>query len=238
MAGSSKRSGAASDGEGARPPVSLAEVKAHPLISSFIEKADRHLAAMGFTEHGFRHVELVSNISRNVLSRLGAPERTCELAAIAGYTHDIGNAVGRQGHESTGALLVTLALRDLGMDPAEIAVIAGAVGNHEESTGTPVNDVAAALILADKSDVHRTRVRNDDVATFDIHDRVNYAATRSFLNVDAEQRAVTLELVIETAICPVMEYFEIFLTRMMMCRRAAEFLKCKFHLNINGASLL
>lgn len=238
MAGTARRGPGAAGGERAWRLVTLAEVKAHPLISTFVEKADSHLAAMGYTEHGYRHVELVSNISRNVLARLGAPERTAELAAIAGYTHDIGNAVGRQGHESTGALLVTMVLRDLGMDPAEIAVIAGAVGNHEESTGTPVNEVAAALILADKSDVHRTRVRNDDVATFDIHDRVNYAATRSFLNVDPERRAVTLELTIETEICSVMEYFEIFLTRMLMCRRAADFLGCKFHLNINGASLL
>ncbi len=236
--GRSNRGPAESGGQSRTSPVTLDEVKAHPLISTFIEKADQHLGAMGFTEHGYRHVELVSNISRNVLSRLGAPERTCELGAIAGYTHDIGNAVGRSGHESTGAMLVTMALRDLAMDPAEIAVVAGAVGNHEESTGTPVNDVAAALILADKSDVHRTRVRNDDIATFDIHDRVNYAAVRSFLNVDAELRTITLELEIETEICPVMEYFEIFLTRMLMCRRAAEFLECKFHLNINGASLL
>src|SRR5690606_23271153 len=148
------------------------------------------------------------------------------------------NAVSRVGHETTGALLVTSALRELGMDPAEIAVIAGAVGNHEESTGSPVNEVAAALILADKSDVHRTRVRNDDAATFDIHDRVNYAAVRSQLHIDAELRTATLDLTIETEICPVMEYFEIFLSRMLMCRRAAEFLGCTFHLEINGAALL
>jgi len=225
---------------GNRPwtPVTLEDVKGHPLISAFIERADAHLGAMGYTEHGYRHVELVSNVSRNVLARLGYAERTCELAAIAGYTHDIGNAVGRAGHEATGAMLLTSVLRDLGMDPVEIAIVAGAVGNHEESTGSPVNEVAAALILADKSDVHRTRVRNDDVATFDIHDRVNYAAIRSGLDVDATARSVTLDLAIETEICPVMEYFEIFLSRMLMCRRAAEFLGCRFRLVINGATLL
>lgn len=218
--------------------VTLAEVKAHPLIDAYIRKADEHLGAMGFTEHGFRHVELVSSIAKNVLRRLGHPAREAELGAIAGYTHDIGNALGRTNHESTGAVIVTMVLRELGMDPLEIAVVAGAVGNHEETTGTPVNPVSAALILADKSDVHRTRVRNDDIATFDIHDRVNYAVVHSFLNVDSDARTITLELSIETEICPVMEYFEIFLTRMLMCRRAAEFLDCTFHLHINGAILL
>lgn len=218
--------------------VKLSEVKAHPLIDAYVRMADQHLAAMGFTEHGYRHVGLVSNIASNVLTRLGTSEREAELAAIAGYTHDIGNAVGRINHESTGAVILTSVLYELKMDPEEIAIVAGAVGNHEETTGTPVNKVCAALILADKSDVHRTRVRNTDVASFDIHDRVNYAAVRSFLDVDPESKRITLELTIETEICSVMEYFEIFLTRMLMCRRAAQFLGCTFHLNINGANLL
>lgn len=219
-------------------PVTLAEVKAHPMIDAFVRAADEHLGAMGFTEHGRRHVELVSNIARNVLLRLGGDERAGELAAIAGYTHDIGNAVGRVRHESTGAIILTGILGELGMSPGEIATVAGAVGNHEESTGNPVNRVSAALILADKTDVHRTRVRNEDIASFDIHDRVNYAVVHSFLHVDGKASTATLELKIETEICPVMEYFEIFLTRMIMCRRAAQFLGCTFHLRINGASLL
>lgn len=218
--------------------VRLAEVKAHPLIDAYVRKADEHLSAIGFTEHGYRHVNLVAHIAANVMKRLDRPERLVELAEIAGYTHDIGNAVGRVNHESTGAAILTFVLSQLGMPPDEIAVVAGAVGNHEESTGHPVNDVCAALILADKSDVHRTRVRNTDVATFDIHDRVNYAAVQSFLDVDAKSRQITLKLKIETDICPVMEYFEIFLTRMLMCRRAAEFLDCTFHLMINDAHLL
>ncbi len=218
--------------------VTLAEVKAHPLIDAYVRKADEHLAAIGFTEHGYRHVELVARMAKELLLKLGYPEREAELAEIAGYTHDIGNVVNRNTHEIAGAVLLTSLLADLGMDPDEVAVVAGAVGNHEEETGSPVNHVAAALILADKSDVHRTRVRNPDAATFDIHDRVNYAAVRSFLNVEPAGRTITLELTIETEICPVMEYFEIFLTRMLMCRRAAEFLGCTFHLNINGAALL
>lgn len=221
-----------------RPRITLGQVKAHPLIDAYIRKADEHLGAMGFTEHGYRHVELVSHISRNVMKRLGYSEREAELAEIAGYVHDIGNAVGRVRHESTGAIILTSVLAELEMDPDEIAVIAGAVGNHEEETGSPVNRVSAALILADKTDVHRTRVRNTDFATFDIHDRVNYAVVHSFLNVDPREKRITLELTIETEICPVMEYFEIFLSRMMMCRRAAEFLGCTFHLTVNGSALL
>ena len=225
--------------EGARQgPVTLADVKSHPLIDALVRRSDQHLAAIGYTEHGFRHVELVSSIARNVILRLGGDEREGELAAIAGYTHDIGNALGRAGHESTGAVLLTQVLWELGMAPDEITLVAGAVGNHEESTGSPVNRVSAALILADKSDVHRTRVRNPDKATFDIHDRVNYAVVHSFLRVDGKARTATLELRIETEICPVMEYFEIFLSRMLMCRRAAQFLGCTFHLQINGTSLL
>lgn len=218
--------------------VTLADVKANPLIDAYIRKADEHLAAIGFTEHGYRHVELVASIAKNVLRRLGFSQREAELAEIAGYTHDIGNAVSRIGHETAGAVLLAPILTQLGMQPDEVAIVCGAVGNHGETTGNPVNNVSAALILADKSDVHRTRVRNPDAATFDIHDRVNYAVVHSFLNVDSPSRKITLELTIETEICPVMDYFEIFLTRMLMCRRAAEFLGCTFHLNINGAALL
>lgn len=173
-----------------------------------------------------------------MLSRLGYTEREAELAAIAGYLHDLGNVVSREQHGRNGACLVAPFLFELGMEPAEVATVIGAIGNHEEQVGKAVNAVAAALILADKSDVHRSRVRNPDLAKFDIHDRVNYAVERSFLNVDGARRTVTLDLTIDVRMVPVMEYFEIFLTRMVMCRRAAEFLSARFGLVINHATLL
>jgi metal-dependent HD superfamily phosphatase/phosphodiesterase len=218
--------------------LTLSAIKKDPQITAFIQKADEHLEAMGFTEHGFRHAGLVSNISQNILIRLGYPERQAELAAIAGYLHDIGNIVNRKDHGRTGAVIALNYLLGKEMDPLEAASIVGAIGNHEEEYGEAVNTIAAAVILADKSDVHRSRVRNTDFATFEIHDRVNYAAAHSFLNVDDEKKSITLELKIETDICPVMEYFEIFLDRMMMCRRAALFLKCNFKIEINGAKIL
>ncbi len=218
--------------------LTLNTIKKDPIINAFILKADEHLGVLGYTEHGFRHAGLVSHIAQNVLLRLGYPENLAELAAIAGYLHDVGNIVNRGEHGQSGALIILNYLLSKEFDPAHAAMIAGAIGNHEEECGEAVNQVAAALILADKSDVHRSRVRNKDLATFDIHDRVNYAAVHSFLNVDPEKRSITLELKIETAICPVMEYFEIFLMRMMMCRRAAAFLECQFMIEINGNKLL
>lgn len=218
--------------------VVLGDVKQHPAIAVYLEKSNEYLGRIGYTEHGQRHVSLVANIGRNILDRLGYPQRMGQLAEIAGYCHDLGNVIGRTHHGATAALLVAPILMDLGVDPEEIAMVIGAIGNHEEEVGQPISEVAAALILADKSDVHRSRVRNPDIATFDIHDRVNYAATRSFLNACGPSRTITLELAIETTICSVMEYFEIFLTRMMMCRRAAQFLECTFHLEINGGKLL
>ena len=218
--------------------VSLADVAEHPRTKAYIKQADANLAAMGFTEHGFRHIGLVSSIARNILERLGYDDRLAELAAIAGYVHDLGNCVGRVNHGAAGALLVEPILRDLGMSPEEIALILSAVGNHEEEVGEPVNEVAAALILADKSDVHRTRVRNTDIPTFDIHDRVNYAVIKSFLDVDDEARRITLRITIETENTSIMEYFEIFLERMLMCRRAAAYLGCEFKLMINETLLL
>lgn len=161
-----------------------------------------------------------------------------ELASIAGYLHDLGNVISRSEHGRSSALLAAPILFELGMDPGEVATIIGAIGNHEEQEGEAVNHVAAALILADKSDVHRSRVRNDDFAKFDIHDRVNFAVEKSFLKVEATERTVTLHLTIDVKIVPVMEYFEIFLVRMMMCRRAAEFLSARFGLVINGTTLL
>lgn len=196
------------------------------------------LGTIGFTEHGHRHATLVAQIARNILLRLNHPKRAAELAAIAGFLHDIGNVFGRHGHGETGALMSWSILRRLGMPPEEVAVVCAAIGNHEEEYGVPVNNVSAALILADKSDVHRSRVRNPEKSTFDIHDRVNYAANHSFVHVDGERKAITLQLSIDVEISPVMDYFEIFLTRMIMCRRAATFLGCGFELEINNVKLL
>lgn len=218
--------------------VTLKDVKKHPIIDAYIRASDESLSNLGFTEHGFRHANLVAHIAENVMLRLDRPKREAELAAIAGYVHDVGNVVGRPRHGQSGGIIVSGILNAMGMDPEEVAIIVSAVGNHEEEYGSPVNAVAAALILADKSDVHKTRVRNKEIATFDIHDRVNYAAERSFLDVDPETRNITLAVTIDTSITSVMEYFEIFLTRMIMCRRAAEVLGCRFGLEINGARLL
>ncbi|NLM40305.1 MAG: HD domain-containing protein [Firmicutes bacterium] len=218
--------------------VKLDDVKRHPFVDAFVAQADANLAALGYTEHGKRHVGLVSSIARNILLDLDYPERTAELAAIAGYLHDIGNSVSRVHHGPIAALLVAPILKEMQMPPAEIAQVLSAIGNHEEETGHPVNAVSAALILADKSDVHRTRIRNKELVAFDIHDRVNYAAVKSSLEVNKDERIIRLRLTIETEICPIMEYFEIFLQRMLMCRRAAEFLDCEFKLDINDTQLL
>lgn len=218
--------------------VTLQDVKKNVVIETFIKKGNQFLGEMGFTEHSFRHVNLVASIARNILERLGFSAREAELGAIAGYLHDIGNVMSRNNHGVSGAIIAYQILTDMGMPPEEVATVISAIANHEEEYGQPVNNVAAALILADKSDVHRSRVRNPNLATFDIHDRVNYAAEHSFLWVNEERRLITLELTIDIEICPVMEYFEIFLSRMALCRRAANFLKADFELMINGAKLL
>jgi len=217
--------------------LSIEEIQQEPLLASFITSADKAMAGLGYTEHGFRHANLTARIAFNVLSRLGMEGRLAGLACIAGYLHDIGNMVARDTHGQVGALLAYDALKDR-MQTADLALIMGAIGNHEEEGGESVSPVAAAVILADKSDVHRSRVRKAAQLDFDIHDRVNYAAEQSFLRVDSSARTITLELTIDTEISHVMEYFEIFLHRMIMCRRAAEQLDCQFKLRINGASLL
>jgi uncharacterized protein len=221
----------------AAPQLGLEDVQRDPVLSAYISQADRVMEGLGFTEHGFRHANLTGRIAFNLLSRLEFDERTCTLAAIGGYLHDVGNAISRWGHGQTGALLVHHVLSDR-MESGELALLMGAVGNHEEEHGMAAGTVAAAVILADKSDVHRSRVRKADQIDFDIHDRVNYAAEQSFLRVDSSARTVTLELTIDTEISHVMEYFEIFLGRMVMCRRAAEQLECRFQLEINGNKLL
>jgi metal-dependent HD superfamily phosphatase/phosphodiesterase len=217
---------------------SLGDIKASEMVETFVIKGNEHLEAIGFTDHGKVHVGLVSNLSRKILLDLSYDARLAELAGIAGYMHDLGNVINRIEHSQSGALMAFEILRRMGMKPDEISIVVSAIGNHDEGSGHPVNVVSAALILADKSHVHRNRVRNTDVATFDIHDRVNYAVERSLLNIDGPGKMISMELTIDTMICPVMEYFEIFLSRMLMCRRAANFLDCEFALIINGAKLL
>ena len=218
--------------------VTLEAIKKHPHVQTFIKKGDENLAAIGYTEHSFRHTELVAKQARAILLKLGYAKRDAELAAIAGYLHDIGNVVGRHNHEHVGATITLKILDDLAMPSEEIAVIISAIGNHDEQEGHPVNAVSAAVILADKSDVHRTRVRNTDFATFDIHDRVNYAVEESRMEVNGENKEISLTLKIDDSISTVMEYFEIFLTRMILCRRAADFLGLHFSLVMNDAKLL
>jgi metal-dependent HD superfamily phosphatase/phosphodiesterase len=223
------------------PGVGLDIVRHDLEVQTFITQANKNLGVLGFTEHGFRHVGLVANIARNVLRLLGYDGRLQELAAVAGYLHDIGNVVSRHNHANTSAVLAHGILNRLGMAYEDVALVLGAIGSHGDDSGRlgePVHPVSAALILADKSDVHRSRVRNPDPLSFDQHDRVNYAATSSFLRVDAEAKTITLELTIDTVIAPVMNYFEIFLPRMLMSRRAAEHLGCEFHITMNEVVLL
>lgn len=218
--------------------ISYEDIKNNREINAYITKADEALSRLGFTEHAFAHVTKCAAVAGDLLEKLGYDERTAELSRIAGYMHDIGNVINRHDHAQSGAIMAFRMLDRLGMDASETADIICAIGNHDESTGSPVNAVASALILADKSDVRRSRVRNSDFASFDIHDRVNYAVEVSGLRLDAEGRAVTLELTIDSTMSAVMDYFEIFLQRMLLCRRAADFFALKFGLVINGVSLL
>jgi len=216
----------------------LEQVKADTQTTAFLAAADEFLAAQGFTEHGYRHANLVGHIAFNVLTHLGHEPRTAELGAVAGYLHDVGNVVSRAYHGQTSAMLAFHLLRELEVPPADMAMVMSAVGNHEEQYGVAVSPVSAAVILADKSDVHRSRVRKDASIDMDIHDRVNYAVEASFLRVDPEARTLTLELRIDTAISQVLEYFEIFLERMIMCRRAARTLGCDFRITVNDVPVL
>lgn len=217
--------------------IRLRDVRKDPRVKTYVEKANEQMDAIGYTEHGFRHAGIVAGVARGIPKKLGMPERESELAAIAGYLHDIGNVINRANHCETGALLAHSILTSMGMDPTEVAIIMGAIGNHEEDCGYPINPVAAAVIIADKSDVHYSRVQNPNPMTFDIHDRVNHAVQKSYLRVDPETKIISLELVTDVESATVMEYFEIFLTRMIMCRRAADCLGCKFKLVINGVDL-
>jgi hypothetical protein len=215
----------------------LTRLQQDQITSGFIKLADQFLGQQGYTEHGFRHANLVGRIAHNVLNHLGADEALCELAAIAGYLHDVGNVVSRLNHGLSSAWIAYDALRRLEVDPYRIGLVLSAVGNHEEQYGSSIGPVGAAVILADKADVHRSRVRKGADTTADIHDRVNDAVTHSFLRVDAEAATITLELELDTGRSTVIEYFEIFLDRMMMCRRAARTLGCDFRITANGVPL-
>lgn len=217
--------------------VTLKEVKANPKVRKLIDGANEVMKAMGYTEHGHRHVGVVSGITGYILEHLEVPARTVELGQIAAYLHDIGNVINRINHPLHGANIAFTLLNEMGMDCAEIAPILGAVGNHEELTGIPVSSMSAALIIADKSDVHFSRVQNPIIETFDIHDRVNYAVQKSRVEMKAEERCIELNLEIDTKQATVMEYFEIFLSRMVMCRKSAEVLGYRFALNVNGTYL-
>ncbi len=218
--------------------ISYSDIKNNEAIREYIRRADASLIALGFTEHSFAHVEKVAVSAEYILKTLGYPEREIELAKIAAYLHDIGNLINRVEHSQSGAIMAFRILDKLGMEPSEIATVVTAIGNHDEGTGVPVNNVSAALILADKSDVRRSRVRNSDIASFDIHDRVNYSVRRSELIVLPDTGEIWLELDIEDEYSSVMDYFEIFLERMILCRKSAETLGMKFRLKINGQKLL
>lgn len=218
--------------------VTFEDVKNNQDIKIYIEAGNHVLGEMKFTEHGYAHAGIASSVAGNILSSLGYDPRMCELAAIAGYMHDVGNSINRHEHAQSGAMLAFSLLNKMGMDQHEIALIVTSIGHHDEGTGGPVNPISAALIIADKSDVRRSRVREKADIAIDIHDRVNFAVTASRLTVADDERAIRLSLDIDTKICAVMDYFEIFLSRMLMCRKAAEYLGCRFTLDVNGTRLL
>ncbi|MGE5328139.1 MAG: HD domain-containing protein [Deltaproteobacteria bacterium] len=218
--------------------VSVNDIKNDKEVKTLLEYGQKHLDELSFTEHSYRHAEIVSTVAGNILREIGGNQREVELAEISGYLHDIGNSVNRIDHPNTGAILAYNILLRMGMDLEEAIQVMTAIGNHDEQAGSAVSRISAALILADKSDVHRTRVRNTDFATFDIHDRVNYAVEKSEVRVDTSRKVISLDLTIDTTICRLMEYFEIFLVRMMMNRRAASFLGYNFELIANQTKLL
>ena len=214
------------------------DIKNYDEINTYIRQADQSLSVLGYTEHSFAHVTLVAEKAGYILSTLGYPDRTVELVKIAGYLHDIGNIVNRVEHSQSGAIIAFRILDHLGFPPDEIGQIVTAIGNHDEGTGIPVSELAAALILADKSDVRRNRVRNQDVSAFDIHDRVNYSVTKSELKINEVHTLIKLKLSVDTHYSSVMDYFEIFLKRMVLCRKAAEKLGLQFKLMINEQQLI
>lgn len=213
------------------------QIRADHAVKVYIAQADETLKVLGFTEHSFAHVTMVAERAAYILETLGFDKRTVELAKIAGYLHDIGNVVNRADHSQSGAVMAFRILDRMEFPPEEIAAIVSAIGNHDEGTGIPVNPIAAALIIADKSDVRRSRVRDAADVKVDIHDRVNYSATRSDVLVNMQEKTLILSLEVDTLVSSVMEYLEIFMKRMLMCRKAAETLGLAFHLEINGSHL-
>jgi len=218
--------------------ITFEDIKNNEAIKTYIAKADESLIALGYTEHSFAHVTKVAETARYIMRTLGYPERDCELAAIAGYLHDIGNLINRVDHAQSGAVMAFRILDNMGFPPDEIATITTAIGNHDEGTAEAVNPIAAALILADKTDVRRSRVRNKDVSTFDIHDRVNYSVKKAITKINEDKTLIKLKLTIDQRYGTVMDYFEIFLGRMILCRKAAEKLGLEFKLIINEQQLL
>ena len=218
--------------------VTFEQVKNNPDVRTYIQRADESLIALGYTEHSFAHVTSVAEMAASILKTMGFPDRTAELAKIAGFLHDIGNLVNRVEHSQSGAVMAFRLLEEMDCDTAEIATIVTAIGNHDEGTGQPVNPVAAALILADKADVRRSRVRNQDQSTFDIHDRVNYSVEKAKLQINEAKTEILLTLTVDTEYAAVMEYFEIFMQRMIMCRKAAKSLGLEFRLSINGQMMI
>ena len=218
--------------------ITFSDVKNNDEINNLILNSQKQLDALGYTEHAMRHITIVSRRAAEVLEKLGYDQHRIELAKIAGYMHDIGNVVNRTDHAHSGAILAYQILKDMGMDINDRTEIMMAIGNHDEATGTAVSDISAALILADKSDVHRDRVRNPNISAFDKHDKVNYAVTNADFIMNKEERKVTLSLTIDTKICPVLDYFEIFMDRTMMSKYAAKYLKIWFELVINNTKLL
>ena len=218
--------------------ITLEDVKNNPEVQALVVGSQKQLNVLGYTEHSVRHTTIVSERAGQILEDLGYSKDRVELAKIAGYLHDIGNCVNRQDHAHSGAILAYNILKDMRMDVQSRTEIMTAIGNHDEQTGTAVSDISAALILADKSDVHRNRVIKTNIATFDKHDKVNYAVTDANLRLDKEKRKITLDIKIDTEICPVLDYFEIFIDRMIMSKFAAKFLKIWFELIINDTKLL
>ena len=218
--------------------ITFEEIVRNEEVQELVLAVEQQLKVLGYTEHSIRHMNLVAKRAGMILEELEYPSERIELARIAGYLHDIGNAVNRVDHAHTGAILAYEILKDMGMETKQRTEIMMAIGNHDENTGTAVSDISAALILADKSDVHRDRVVNKNLSNFDIHDRVNYAVTNAELKIDKNERKIALALDIDTQICPVLDYFEIFLERTMMSKYAAEQLKSTFELMINDVKLL
>lgn len=217
--------------------ITFKQIKTCDEINMYIEKGDSVLGVLGFTEHSKAHALKVASTAGNILKQLGYDEHSIELAKITGYMHDIGNCINRHDHAHSGAILAFQILKSMEMKPEDIATIVAAIGNHDEKTGTAVDAVSAAVILADKTDVRRNRVRNHEKSTFDIHDRVNYAAVTSKLNIDLDNKTIHLEIELDDKMCSVMDYFEIFLQRMLMCKRAAEFFNMKFKMTANGSKV-